>query len=154
MTAATYFVFGLMVVRCSAQTWAANFVLRRTSNLRFISAIEPPPTRRLGGLNIQLQLEQPKPSKFSFLTHTSLRCIGGSISESMSKMEQCLEEVTCLKSGRRCFRGKVQTHRVSKTGHGTCRRTGSMCEATSPWEISGGLKLLRPILWRTYAQVF
>ena len=139
MTAAIYLVFGLMALRCSAQMWAANFVLRRTSNFRFISAIDPPPTRRLGGLNIQLQFEQPKPSKFSFLTHTSLRCIGGSISESMSKMEQCLEEVRCLKSGCRCFTRKVQTHLVSKIGHGTCQRMGSMCEASEPLEVSSGL---------------
>ena len=107
MTAATYLVFGLIGVRCSAQMWAANFVSRRTWYFRFRSAIDPPPTRRLGGLNSQLQLEQPKPSKFWFLIHTSLRCIGGSISQSMSKMEQCLEAVTCLKSGRKCLTPKI-----------------------------------------------
>src|ERR1700730_4222399 len=67
-------VSGLVGLRCSAQTWAANSLSRSASYCCFISSSDSV-TIGLEGLNTQLHSEQPNPSKFAFSTHTSLRGI-------------------------------------------------------------------------------
>ena|ERR1700675_2216699 len=88
MTAATYSVFGLVALGCSAQRWAANSLSRWASNVCFIS-FRDSRTSALEGLKHPVTLGATEALKVSFLNPYPLAWHCRSISLTMCKREQC-----------------------------------------------------------------